>query len=158
MAGLKVVPVVKPADVLALLNLKPVDPATFLKLQPYFEDSIFSNRETNTDLRQLFRRLDVSQPAEFERRIIATKLREHIDEWMETGWSESEGESPEHRSLIKAPLAMKILQDYTSQQNPRLRFLRVPSEFVVEVESSADRPHTSVISTVVGSIDRNETT
>ena len=153
MAGLKVVPVVKPAEVLALLNLKPVDPAFFLKLQPYFEDSI-SKRESSIDLRQLFRRLEVSEPAECERRIIATKLRQHVDEWLETGWSESEGESPKHRSLVKAPLAMKVLQDYTSQQNPRLRFVRVPPEFVIEVEPSGDRRHTSMISEFLDSIDR----
>ena len=154
MAGLKVVPVVNPGEVLALLNLKPVDPETFLKVQRYFEDSVSSNRGSSTDVKQLLRRLDVSQPAEFERRIIATKLLQYVDEWLETGWTEDGGESPERRSLIKAPLAMNALQDYASKQNPRLRFLRVPPEFVVEVGSSGERPHTSVISPFNDSIER----
>jgi hypothetical protein len=105
-------------------------------------------------MKRLFSRLNVSHPAEFERQIIATKLRQHVDEWIGTGWNDDGGESPERRSLIKAPLAMKVLQDYTSQQSPRLSFLRVPPEFVVEVGSSGDHPHASINSAFVDPIGR----
>jgi hypothetical protein len=151
--GLKVVPIVKPAEVLALLNLQPLDPATLLKIERYNQDFVSSGGKS-ADVKRLFRYLNVSEAAEFERPIIATKLRQCVDEWLETGWSESIGESPERRSLIKAPLAMKILQDFTSQLHPRLRFLRVPSEFVIEVGSSGDPTHTSTTSAFVDRIDK----
>ena len=144
----------KRAEVMALLNLKPVDPATLLKVERYYEDFVASNKCSSADTKLLFRCLNVSQPAEFERRIIAIKLRQYVDEWLETGWTEDGGERPEHRSLIKAPLAMKVLQNYASKQNPRLRFLRVPPEFVVEVGSSGDHPQASITSAFVDTIDR----
>jgi hypothetical protein len=49
---------------------------------------------------------------------------------------------------------MKALQNYASKQNPRLRFLQVPPEFVVEVASSEDHPHTGKSSAFVDLIDR----
>jgi hypothetical protein len=153
-AGLKVVPVVKPAEVLALLNLKRVDKATLLKVEHYYEDFVASNRDSGADVKRLFRSFNVSQPAEFERRIIAIKLSQCVDEWLETGWTEDGGESPEHRSLIKAPLAMKALQNYASKQNPRLCFLQVPSEFVVEVGLPEDHRQTGATSAFVDPIDR----
>jgi hypothetical protein len=150
----KLVPVVKPPEVVALLNLKPIDPATLLEVKRYYEDFVSSNRGSSAQVNRLFRRLNVSHPVEFERRIVATKLRQHVDEWLETGCRDDGGESPEGRSLIKAPRALEVLQDYTSKQNPRLRFLRKPHEFVVEVGSSEDGPQTSAISGFVDPIKR----
>jgi hypothetical protein len=153
-AVLKVVPIVKPAEILALLNLKPVDPATFLKVRHYYEDSVGPNEGRSVDVKRLFRRSDVLHPEECERRIIATQLRQYVDEWAETGWADDGGESPGCRSLIKAPLAMRILRDYTSHQKPQLRFLGAPPEFVVEVGFSEDYQPANITSAFVDPVDR----
>jgi hypothetical protein len=147
MAVVNIVPaIVKPVDVIALLNLEPLDPTFLNEIEHWQQNLVSSNNWDHDKRRRLFKSLDISKPSELERRIIATRLRQHVDEWLRTGWTKDGRECLAHRSLIKAPLAMKALQDYTSQQHLNLRFIGSPPAFVVEDVLSRDDSGTSKMS------------
>src|ERR1700687_6040806 len=54
----------------------------------------------------------------FERRLISTKLRIYIDEWIASGILDDGGDSPMERSLLKAPEATKCLRQFAKQSQP----------------------------------------
>jgi len=141
-------------DVLALLNLKPVDPTILHQVERYHSDVVSSHEWRSSDEKKLFRQLRISNPQEFRLRIIATQLRQYVDEWLETGLSDDGRETLELRSWIRAPRALTVLEDYASKQDPRLRFRRVPAEFVVDVGSSEDPWQTSAITGLLDPIGR----
>jgi hypothetical protein len=150
----KLIPSIRAADALALLNLKPVDPATPLQIQSHYGEFAPSPGGSGGDLKELSRRLGVSKPGECGLRIIATQLRRCVDEWLWTGLSDDGSEALELRSLSRAPLAMKALKDYASKQDLRLRFHLAQSEFVVELGFSENAPQAIATSQFVDPIER----
>src|SRR5579862_9488182 len=111
MAVANIVPtVVKQVDVIALLNLEPVDPPFLKEIERWQPNLVSSNKEDLDKWRRFFKSLTASKSSELESRVIATRLRQHVDEWLRTGWTKDGRECLANRSLIKAPVAMKVLQ------------------------------------------------
>src|SRR2546422_418325 len=76
----------------------------------------------------------------FERRLISTKLRAYVDEWIASGIVDDGGDSPMERSLIKAPEATKFLRQFAKQSRPRLFFFPRKLEFVVMLDGEDAYP------------------
>ena len=60
----------------------------------------------------LFKRLGIVDAKRFEQQVTATRLRSYVDEWIETGLVEGEGELPSQRSLLKAPRLTALMREY----------------------------------------------
>ena len=141
MAVVNIVPaIVKPVDVIALLNLEPLDPTSLKEIEHWQQNLVSSNNRNPDKWRRFFESLKISKSSELESRVIATRLRQHVDEWLRTGWTKDGRECLANRSLIKAPIAMKVLQDYTSQQHLNLQFIKRRPALVVEDVSARDNP------------------
>jgi hypothetical protein len=76
----------------------------------------------------------------FERRLISTKLRVYVDEWIASGILGDGGDSPMERSLLKAREATKFLRQFAKQSRPRLFLFPPKLEFVVMLDGENDYP------------------
>jgi hypothetical protein len=130
MAVLKITTSVKGKEVLAALMVEPLPAKVMEGIEASLKRPNFKSLAT---LQSPFITRIHTEFSKFDRQMVATWLRRWVDEWMETGIVPGEGEKPNNRDLLKAPLATKALRDYVAQNQPRLMFFPKLPEFVVEV-------------------------
>jgi hypothetical protein len=116
------------------IRAKPFAPIVMAELEKYVErQPTLASLGTIPPWMHLFERFGNTDPGVFERQIVATRLRMHVDEWIDTGVTPNGGEVPLKRDLVKAPGATKLLRDYVEQHRPTLPSSPGRLEFVFEM-------------------------
>jgi hypothetical protein len=131
---IKLVSSVKQREFMNAIRAKPFAPNVMAELEKYVErQPTLASLGTIPPWMHLFERFGNTDPGVFERQIVATRLRMHVDEWIDTGVTPNVGEVPLKRDLAKAPGATKLLRDYVEQHPPTLPSSPKRLEFVFEM-------------------------
>lgn len=141
-----VVRAVKPTDILNALAPQPLDAAVYAELSRYHEE-LKNRRDQGLMLRNLLdltleKALAVEGRVPSKECIVASRLRELVDEWLETGRAADGTESPLRRNLFQTILGIRAVEKWAEKKPLELLLLPEISQVVVAVGAPQATPVT----------------